>query len=44
MSIKYTEEVELDNLRYNTKLQTLIEQNNTIIWLLKELSKNLKDN
>ena len=44
MSIKNSEEVESDNLNNNTSLQILIEQNNNLIRLLKEINEKLKTN
>ena len=41
MSIRYNEEVEYDYLNNSTVLQIIIERNNPIIRLLKELNENL---
>ena len=44
MSIKYSEEVKSDNLKNKTSLQIIIEQNNTLIRLLKEINEKLRTN
>ena len=44
MSIKYSEEVESNNLNNNTSLQIIKEQNNTLIRLLKEINEKLRTN